>query len=63
MIESTIPRPTEAEAVISLRDALQKIRRAQELCERVGFGCLVLMPLAESQRELQYALDTALGRN
>lgn len=63
MINFTLSKPTEAEAVGALRDALQKIRRAQEVCERVGFGCLVLMPLAESQREVQYALDTALGRN
>ncbi|AXA91392.1 hypothetical protein [Massilia sp. YMA4] len=63
MIDFTISTPTEADAVIALRDALQKISRAQEVCERAGFGCLVLMPLSESQRELQYALDTALGRN
>jgi len=47
----------------ALRDALKALQRANELCERAGYGSLVLGPIADATREVQYALDTALGRN
>lgn len=53
----------EAEANTALRKALQAIQRARELCERANYGSQVLGPLSVAQRDTQYALDTALGRN
>lgn len=53
----------EEEANKALADALKAIQRASELSERAGYGSMVLGPLADAQREAQYALDTALGRN
>lgn len=52
----------EAEANNSLEEALQAIQRARELCERADYGSQVIGPLADAQRDTQYALDTALGR-
>ncbi len=43
--------------------ALKALQRAQELSEQAGYGSFVLGPLVDAQREVQYALDTALGRN
>lgn len=43
--------------------ALQALMRAGELSEAAGYSSLVLGPLADAQRDTQYALDTALGRN
>lgn len=53
----------EEEANEALANALKAIQRARELSERAGYGGMVLGPLADAQREAQYALDTALGRN
>lgn len=58
-------KPTEAEveANNALQTALKALLRASELCEQAGYGSLVMGPLADAQRETNYALDTALGRN
>ena len=53
----------ESTAQEAIRDALKALQRARELSERVGYGSLVVGPLVDAQREAQYALDTALGRN
>ena len=53
----------ETAANEAIEDALKAIQRARELSERVGYGSQVVGPLADAQREAQYALDTALGRN
>ena len=47
----------------AIKDALKAIQRTRELGERAGYGSLVIGPLMDAQREAQYALDTALGRN
>lgn len=47
----------------AIKDALKALQRARELSERAGYGSLVVGPLADAQREAQYALDTALGRS
>lgn len=57
------PTPYEQAANDAIKDALRAIQRASELSERAGYGCLVIGPLADAQRETQHALDTALGRN
>jgi len=56
----TVDERTANEAI---KDALKALQRARELSERAGYGSLVVGPLADAQREAQYALDTALGRN
>lgn len=53
----------EAAANAAIKAALQALLRAQELSEQAGYGSLVLGPLADAQREAQYAYDTATGRN
>ncbi|UWE19377.1 hypothetical protein [Herbaspirillum huttiense] len=53
----------ETAANEAVKSALQALQRAKELCERAGYGQMVLGPLDEAVRETQYALDTALGRN
>lgn len=53
----------EKDAQEALRAAVKALLRASELCEAVGYGSQVLGPLADAQREANYALDTALGRN
>ena len=53
----------EATANDAIKDALKALQRARELSERVGYGSLVVGPLMDAQREAQYALDTAEGRN
>lgn len=53
----------ETTANEALKDALKAIQRARELSERAGYGSQVVGPLMDAQRETQYALDTALGRN
>jgi predicted dinucleotide-binding enzyme len=53
----------EREALAAMQKAAQALTRASELAERAGFGSLVLGPLADAQRNLRYALDTAAGRN
>lgn len=52
----------EREVTEAMRQALQALTRAQELAERVGYGSMVLGPLAEAQKAARYALDTAEGR-
>jgi hypothetical protein len=53
----------ESTANEAIKDALKAIQRARELSERAGYGSLVVGSLVDAQREAQYALDTALGRN
>lgn len=52
----------ETAANAAIKAALQALLRAQELSEQAGYGSLVLGPLADAQREAQYAYDTATGR-
>lgn len=53
----------EAVANEAIKEALKAIQRARELSERAGYGSQVIGPLVDAQRETQYALNTALGRN
>lgn len=46
----------------AIKDVLKALLRAIELSEQVGYGSFVLGPLADAQREVQYAYDTATGR-
>jgi hypothetical protein len=48
----------EIEAVEAVRQALAALDRAADLCERVGYGSLVLGPLADAARDTRYALET-----
>ena len=57
------PTAEEAAANEAIRGALKALQRAKEFSEKAGYGSLVLGPLFDAQRETQYALDTALGRN
>ena len=57
---ATLDESTANEAI---KDALKALHRARELSERAGYRSLVVGPLVDAQREAQYALDTALGRN
>jgi len=57
------PTPDEQAANEAIKDALKALHRASELSERAGYGSQVAVPLADAQRDTQYALDTALGRN
>jgi hypothetical protein len=54
---------TETTANEAIKDALKALHRALELSEHAGYGSQVLGPLADAQREAQYAYDTAMGRN
>lgn len=47
----------------AIKEALKALQRALELSERARYGSLVLGPLADAQRDTQYAYDTATGRN
>lgn len=47
----------------AIKEALKTLLRAVELSERAGYGSQVLGPLADAQRDTQYAYDTATGRN
>lgn len=47
----------------AIKETLKSLLRAIELSERAGYGSQVLGPLADAQRETQYAYDTATGRN
>ena len=53
----------DASALAAMQTAAQALTRAFELAELAGFGSMVLGPIAQSQHELRYALDTASGRN
>lgn len=55
--------PKETAAQEALKNALRALARAGELCEIAGFGSQVIGPLSDAQRETNYALATALGRN
>ncbi|MDR6397946.1 hypothetical protein ACTOWA_00420 [Herbaspirillum seropedicae] len=55
--------PDEEAANEAVRTALQALQRARELCERAGYGSLVMPSLDAALSETQYALDTVLGRN
>lgn len=46
----------------AIKEALKALLRAMELSEQAGYGSMVLGPLADAQREAQYAYDTATGR-
>jgi len=54
---------TELTANEAIKEVLKAIQRALELSEQAGYGSLVLGPLADAQREIRYAHDTAMGRN
>lgn len=60
---STTTSADEAAANEAIKLALQAIQRARELCERADYGSLVTGSLFNAQRDTQYALDTATGRN
>lgn len=53
----------ERDAVDAMQAARKSLMRAAELAEHAGFGSLVLGPLESARRDLQYALETASGRN
>lgn len=53
----------ETAANEAVKVALQALQRARELCERAGYGSLVMPSLDSALTEMQYALDTVLGRN
>lgn len=46
----------------AIKTALGALLRARELSESAGYGSEVLGPLADAQRDVRYALDTAMGR-
>jgi hypothetical protein len=54
---------TELTANEAIKDALKALQRAVELSERAEYGSLILGPLEDARREIQYAYDTAMGRN
>lgn len=56
------PMSDEQAANEAIAAALKALLRASELSEKAGYGSLVLGPLADAQRETNYALDTAFGR-
>jgi hypothetical protein len=45
-----------------MRDMARALTRAVELSERAGYGSQLMAPLEAAQKELRYALDTAMGR-
>lgn len=47
----------------ALKEALQALQRARDLCQQADYGSMVLGPLSNAHRDTQYALDTAIGRN
>ena len=53
----------ETTANAAILAALHAIQRAAEASQEAGYGSQVLGPLADAMRDLQYALDTAEGRN
>jgi hypothetical protein len=59
----TVISDEERAAQEAIKVALQALLRARELSEAAGYGSQVVGPLADAQKEAQYALDTALGRN
>jgi hypothetical protein len=61
--DNTNRREKERVANDAIRTALGALLRAHELSESAGYGSQVLGPLADAQRDVRYALDTAMGRN
>lgn len=53
----------ESKANEAIKEALRALLRAYEFSEKAGYGGLVLDPLSDARRNVQYAYDTALGRN
>jgi hypothetical protein len=52
----------ESAANNAIKAALEALKHAIELSERVCYGSQVLGPLADAQRDVQYAYDVATGR-
>lgn len=57
------PTAEEQAANDAIKEALKSIQHAIKLSGRAGYGSLVLNSLADAQRDTNYALDTAIGRN
>lgn len=55
-------REKELAANDAIKTALGALLRACELSESAGYGSQVLGPLTDAQRDVRYALDTAMGR-
>lgn len=55
-------KSNEVVANEAIKAALQALLRAQELSEQAGYGSLVLGPLADAQRDVQYAYNIATGK-
>ncbi len=53
----------EREATAAIQAAAQALLRAIELSERADYGTQIMQSLAEAQKGVVFALDTACGRN
>lgn len=53
----------EREAVAAMQAAARALTRAVELAERAEYGTQIMQVLADAQRDVRFALDTAHGRN
>lgn len=53
----------ETAANDAVEDALKTLQRAKELCERAGYGSLVLDSLEDACLSTQYVLDTVSEKN
>lgn len=53
----------ETTANAAILAALHTLQRAVQASQEAGYGSQVLGPLADAIRDVQYALDTAEGRN
>jgi hypothetical protein len=60
--DNTDRHEKEGTANDAIKTALGALLRARELSESAGYGSQVLGPLADAQRDVRYALDTAMGR-
>ena len=60
--DKTDRREKERAANDAIKTALGALLRARELSESAGYGSQVLGLLADAQRDVRYALDTAIGR-
>lgn len=60
--DNTDRNEKEMAANDAIKTALGALLRARELSESAGYGSEVLGPLADAQRDVRYALDTAMGR-
>ena len=52
----------ESDANDAIRAAVDALKNAIDMSERVVYGSQVLVPLRDALRETQYALDIAEGR-